>query len=238
MSTQTLNMWSAFSPKTIVRDLMDLKLEDIGFLVVLMAIMSCAMIYWESAWLEWLSSLTGVMCVFLVARRKLSNYFWGIINVTTYTYIAYNAKYFGDTMLFGLFYTPIQFIGAYLWSKHMFGENVISRKIESFRALFMLGIGATFITFGYAMLLESIGGNLPAVDAFTTVGSVLATFFMVYGYREQWLVWIAINLSSIYMWANVYMEDGTGVGMLAMWSVYLINSTYGTYIWFKGSKSN
>lgn len=230
----------AFSPRTIVKDLSDLELKDGIFLAILMSGMIFALSYWGSGPLEWVSSLTGVMCVFLVARRKMSNFFWGVINTATYTYFAYNAAYYGDTMLFGGFYFPYQFICAVFWYRNLTGEEVISRKLTSpITALTLLVVSALLVSL-YAWALQSIGNNLPAFDAFTTVGSILASWFMLYGYREQWPVWVAINMSSIYMWWTAYNtpESTVGLGLAAMWSVYLLNSMYGWFVWYRASRQN
>lgn len=228
----------AFSPKTIVKDLSDLEKKDVLFLSVLMAGMIFALSYWGSGPLEWVSSLTGVLCVFLVARRKMSNFFWGVINTATYTYFAYNAAYYGDTMLFGGFYFPYQFICAVFWFRNLTGDEVISRRITSFTTVISLLILSGAIVLIYAWGLSQIGNSLPGFDAFTTVGSILASWFMLYGYREQWPVWVAINLSSIYMWWTAYNapESTVGLGLAAMWTVYLLNSIYGWFVWYRASR--
>ena len=46
-----------------------------------------------------LASLTGVTCVILCGMGKVSNYFFGTINVLLYAIVAWNAKYYGDVML-------------------------------------------------------------------------------------------------------------------------------------------
>ena len=52
---------------------------------------------WHSILLNWiispLSAISGIVCVVLVAKGKLSNYIWGTINCLTYGYVAYMSGY-------------------------------------------------------------------------------------------------------------------------------------------------
>ena len=49
---------------------------------------------------------------------------------------------------------------------------------------------------------------------------------MILRYREQWLLWIALNILSIFLWAET-------PAMYLMYSAYLLNSLYGYYNWTK-----
>jgi len=49
----------------------------------------------EDSLLGLISSLTGMMCVVLVAKGKISNYYFGIVQTASYAYISY-----GYSMLF------------------------------------------------------------------------------------------------------------------------------------------
>ena len=49
---------------------------------------------------------------------------------------------------------------------------------------------------------------------------------MILRYREQWLLWIVLNVLSILLWAEQ-------PAMYLMYSAYLLNSLYGYYNWTK-----
>ncbi|MEG0591489.1 MAG: nicotinamide riboside transporter PnuC, partial [Lachnospiraceae bacterium] len=53
-----------------------------------------------------LASVSGVICVVLVAKRSMSNYLFGIINVSLYAYISYKASIYGDFLLNAFYYLP------------------------------------------------------------------------------------------------------------------------------------
>lgn len=232
-----MQMLHAFKPTTIISDFKSLTTFQSLFLVSMIVVMLGLSYYWQDSAVSVVSGVTGVICVFMVNMRKLSNFAWGVINCTLYGYVAYTASYFGDTMLNWLFYLPIQFIGAYMWSKQMQDDVVMSRKVESKQTLLVIATFTIATVLIYSQALSYMGGKLSIVDATTTTLSILATYFMVKGYREQWVCWIIVNVLSIYMWTVNFLANGDGYGVLIMWIMFLTNSLYGCYTWFKASKS-
>lgn len=219
---------------TPLQDLKSLNIKQLTFLTAMLIIMVSLSLYWNDSLVGILAGITGVICVFLVNMRKLSNFLWGFINCALYGYVAYSASYFGDTMLNWGFYLPIQLIGYYMWSKSMEEGEVKSRSLNPITAV-QITLITIFTVIVYSTLLQSLGGKLSFVDSSTTILSVAATFLMVKGYREQWLCWIAVNLLSIYMWVVNYQLEGSGAGVLIMWFMFLANSIYGCISWWKVS---
>lgn len=204
------------------------------------AVAICSMfglsLYWEDTPLAIASSLANILCVLLVAKGKMSNYFWGLIGVVTYGIIAYQSKYYGDTMLNVGYYLPMQFIGYYLWKnmsekadEHLFKFMTTSQRMK----MLVIVVGCVY---GYMEILRYLGGRLPWLDATSTVLSVIAMLLMAKGYAEQWVLWIFVNTVSILMWLDVFIKEGGGVATLIMWSVFLINSIFGLVNWWKLAK--
>jgi len=54
---------------------------------------------------------------------------------------------------------------------------------------------------------------------------------MVARSRDQWILWIIVDIVSIYMWVDTYRRTGAGANMITMWSAYLVNALYGWYKW-------
>lgn len=54
---------------------------------------------------------------------------------------------------------------------------------------------------------------------------------MVFRATEQWVLWIIIDVVSIYMWMTAFLDTGEGITMVVMWSAYLVNACYGLYNW-------
>lgn len=179
-----------------------------------------------------ITAISGIFCVVLCAKGKKGQYIWGLANILGYIVIALINKYYGEVMLNALYYLPSQFIGYYLWNKH---ENKNTKKVEGKKLnlgkslLLLLVTGASIV--GYKLFLDYLGGTHALLDSASTMISIIANTLMILRYREQWLLWIIIDIITVIMWALV--KDYI---MVTMWSVYLINAFYGYINWTKISK--
>ncbi|WP_066316380.1 nicotinamide riboside transporter PnuC [Bacillus sp. FJAT-29814] len=193
---------------------------------------------WNDTFLGLITSISGMLCVVLVAKGKVSNYYFGIIQTGTYAYISYGYGLYGEVMLNALFYFPLQFLGIYLWKKHKTEHTVLGEEIQ-IGTLTKKGWIITLTTFLtifvlYAFLLAELGGNVVWIDSATTILSVIAQILMLKRFTEQWLFWIVVNVLSIALWLKaLILQGGNDVSMLVMWSAFLINSIYGYYNWSK-----
>ena len=92
-------------------------------------------------------------------------------------------------------------------------------------------IPAQFIgSFLFVQLLNHFGGSSTGLDGLSTIIVIAAQALMVLRYREQWLLWILLNIISIALWAE-------NTSMYVMYSAYLLNSLYGYYNWSKLQKA-
>jgi nicotinamide mononucleotide transporter len=192
---------------------------------------------WDDTVIGLISSLAGMLCVVLVAKGKISNYYFGIIQSATYAYISYTYGLYGEAMLNALFYLPIQFIGIYLWNKNKVsastkGEDIVAKRmtISNWSLFVVLTIAFSVL---YAFLLAKIGGKQVHIDSFAVVLSIGAQILMLKRYAEQWIIWIIVNVLSIVLWFNALQEGGNDYTVLVMWTAFLVNSIYGYFNWLK-----
>lgn len=196
----------------------------------------CLSLHWGESPVGIISFLTGIWCVVLVLKGKISNYYFGLINVIAYGYIAYNRELYGEVMLNWGYYLPAQTIGLYLWLKSenrlLNNKSIVKVKSLSFnKRIILLCSGLVSIAM-YGFMLKVIKGNLPWLDASTTMLQVIAMVLMVFRYKEQWILWVVVNIISIYMWSLVlFRQGGNDISALIMWIAYLVNSIYGYYKW-------
>lgn len=182
--------------------------------------------------IDGLAAVSGIFCVVLCAKGKKSQYIWGLFNVIGYLIIACINKYYGEVMLNALYYLPSQFIGYYLWNKHINTEteDVEGKKLTLKQSLIFLLIVVVGVIV-YKFVLDLLGGDKTLLDSSSTVFSIFANALMLMRYREQWLLWIIIDIITVIMW--LLAKDFV---MVTMWSVYLVNAFYGYYNWTKMAK--
>ena len=210
----------------------DWNLFEKSWLIIFTLINVAVLIYSKEGILGFTASVTGMLSVILVAKGKISNYYFGIINVVIYGFISYNSKYYGEAMLNILYFLPMQIIGFMMWrrnnvnideSKEVKAERMTAKEIILWSVL----SGIAVIVYG--IILKKLNNTLPMVDSFTTVLSVTAMILMVKRYIEQWIVWIMIDIVAIYMWLFIKSDYNITI----MWTAYLVNAVYGLYNWAK-----
>lgn len=181
-----------------------------------------------------IAAISGIFCVVLCAAGKKSQYYWGFINIVAYIVVAWMSKYYGEVMLNGLYYLPTQFVGMYVWNKHMNKETerVKSKKMTPLHILIFV-IGSIVCIWLYHLLLELLGANQTWLNSTTNTFALVANALMVLRYREQWVLWIVVDIITVIMW----IIAGDWI-MTSMWSVYLLNAFYGCFMWTKMLKTN
>lgn len=73
------------------------------------------------------------------------------------------------------------------------------------------------------------------LDSFTTISSIVAMYISVKAYVEQWWLWLLINIAYLIMWGNNPSSDFAFM-TIVKYSIYLVNTFYGIYMWHKLSK--
>ena len=183
--------------------------------------------------------LFGVICVVLTAKGNVWSYVFGYVNTVLYAYIAYRNGLYGEMGLNLFFFLPSGILGFILWKRNIRkAGQLIMRKLTWRGNLLTAAICIISIAvMGYGLSLIQ-GQNTPYIDATTNVLSIVAAILTLLRYREQWLLYITLNLFTILMWVIRLLHGSSdGILMIVMWSAYLINACYGFYNWSKGVKA-
>lgn len=211
---------------------------EIGWLFTFTLVNIYLFFAWSDSLIGLISSITGMLCVVLVAKGKIANYYFGIVQTLTYAYIAYGYGLYGEVMLNALFYFPVQFIGIYMWKKNktehgVKGVDVTVKSLTKKGWLYTI-FSILILTIGYGFFLKYLGGNIVWTDSATNVLSIAAQILMLKRYTEQWILWISVNILSIFLWVTALVtQGGNDISMLVMWSAFLVNSIYGYVNWRK-----
>ena len=181
-------------------------------------------------------SITGVISVVLCAQGKISFYLFAYIQMFTYTFgVAIPNHLWGEAWE-NLFYFVTQTYGIYAWYKiYRVKKDNNSAEVKA-KKLTPLGWGITMggLALGVTILtfvLLKTSDPQPFLDAISTVPAFIAQILMVLGYREQWLHWLIIDVTSVIM----FIAIGNWM-MVAMFIFWTINCIYGWYKWTKSAK--
>ncbi|MDP8099015.1 nicotinamide riboside transporter PnuC [Pasteurella atlantica] len=181
-----------------------------------------------------IAGISGIICVVFVGKGKISNYFFGLIFAYSYFYVSLGNNYLGEMNTTLYVYIPAQFIGYFLWKENMQnnqgGDETVIAKALDLKGWTILITSVAVGSLCFISALKYFGGSAAGLDGVTTILVVAAQLLMVLRYREQWALWIIINILSIILWVDT-------AAMYLMYGAYLLNSLYGYYNWTKLQKN-
>jgi len=190
----------------------------------------------HDTWIGFVAAITGMLCVILTAKGKISNYYIGIPNILAYSYIAWQNHLFGEMQLNMFYYLPMSILGIILWKRHInkkkTKDDVIVRLISN-KERILWSIIIIIATFAYGYYLNTINAAMPYINSFTVVLSIIGMALTVKRAVEEWVVWIVVDAVTIVMWISVYLKTGNDISILVMWLAFLTNAVYGLVNWIR-----
>jgi nicotinamide mononucleotide transporter len=183
-------------------------------------------------------SLSGILCVGLIAIGRREGYLIGLYNSLAYSILAYGNGLYGEVYLNLLFFLPTGIIGYVMWYRHTRQDRTVEMRRLSWPQRFVVVTICIACAVGLGFLLgRNPHQNTPFIDASSNVLSIVATFLMMWRYKEQWLLYIVLNIVTIVMWFLRFRAGGAaGDLMILMWSLFLLNALFGYWRWHMGAK--
>lgn len=181
---------------------------------------------YDLSWIEAVGTLAGLLCIWLASLEKISNYAFGLINVTLFAIIFFQIQLYASLLL-QVFFFAANIYGWYAWSR----QNTSNEAVLQIRWLPLpkaiawivacvaaIGLMTAFIDPVFAVLthiavsvMQSIGLNVampelqpdafPFWDSCMMVLSIAAMILMTRKYVENWLLWVVINVISVVIFA-------------------------------------
>jgi nicotinamide mononucleotide transporter len=182
---------------------------------------------WQTSPIEVIAALLGVISVWFVIRRNILAFPIGIAMVVLYSWIFYESKLYSD-MLLQVLFVFMQIQGWILWKKNT-PEKEAKIKVRSLSNLQWIWTGLIqffgFFALGYTMKTFTDAAS-PYTDAFVTVQSVLAQWWMNKRYVESWILLIGVNQVAIFLYASKDLYFTTG-----LYGLFLVMAVIGYLEW-------
>jgi nicotinamide mononucleotide transporter len=197
------------------------------------------------------ANITNAMCFILIAKKKVSNYIWGMVAVLLLGTVAFYYENTGTWIINWIFYVPTQAIGLFLWYKNSQKSHhvVQSRQLKWWVILTIcvvaIGtvVGLTFVNalpgvqkffYNEAVTdLKWINWTQFFCDAAVLVVSPIAMILMMLRYRENLAFWIAVDVLLVLLWTVTLITEGniSAIQMILSWGTVLLLVIYGQVYW-------
>ena len=183
------------------------------------------------SWYGVVAGIAGCISVVLTAKGRWMMYPIGFIQNFTYTVLAFQNMFYGE-VIEQVFYIVTMIWGMVAWARNMHTnedgtQDVNTRKFGLAEWLFTI-VGVAIGTWLFGRILVAMGAAQPYTDAATNVMALFAQILMVKRYREQWALWLLIDVFCIKMW-----WVAGNWSMVAMYVAWTANCIYGWYNWTK-----
>ena len=176
-----------------------------------------------------IAGISGVISVVLCAKFKISFYFIGFVQTTTYLFLAYQNCFYGE-VIENVFYLVTMVIGIFIWNNHSTIDEEGSAHVEALKFTpkqwVVSVVGTIIATIAIGYFLTTIGSHQAYTDAATNVMAIFAQLLMINRYREQWVWWLVIDLLCIKLW---FVAGNWS--MVEMYIAWTINCIYGWKYW-------
>ena len=193
-------------------------------------------------------SLMGVLCTVLAANGRILTFLFGILDVSIYGAMCLIGTRYGNAALHLLYFLPMQFIGYFQWKKWGAEEKakVQARRLTGkqwllFGSIFLVGLVVAYFVLAALDRTEAAGVVkwLVFLDAFSMMCNILGQYLLSTAYMDQWIFWIAVNVSTILMWVLTLRHDPDSTFAhiyIVKYGFYLLNSLNGLRIWLNLSR--
>ena len=181
--------------------------------------------------------ISGVICVVLTAKAKISSYVFNFIQIITYMLICLEFRLYLE-FAENIFYFVTCIYGVIVWKKNMQVKEDGSKQLKTRKFRIYHWLLTIFIAIVGTCILGYVGqhylnSTLPYYDALTNVLALIAQMLMVWRFREQWIIWIVIDITCLIMFEMLGQWS-----MVAMYIAWTMNAFYGWYNWTKLNKAN
>lgn len=178
------------------------------------------------SWTEIVASLLGVVNIVLLVRRSIWNYPFGIVMVTLYGVVFFEARLFSDALL-QVFFLVVQVYGWWVWYHARDSEGLVKIELMSMRSRIVWAAVIVVATVAEGWYLANYTtDSAPWMDANTTAMSVVAQYLLSIRKIENWILWIVTDVVQIglYYWKGLYPTTG-------LYMLFLVLSCVGLYEW-------
>jgi nicotinamide mononucleotide transporter len=180
---------------------------------------------------EIIASVSGFICVFLIIKRNIWCWFFGLIQVSLFSYVFFDAKLYSDAGLH-VIYIGLQFYGWWNWMRHKQSANGAPELIIQPTTKFDLGLWLAVSLLSAAALgfimQTYTDASFAYADAFTTCTSLVAQWLLTRRHLFNWLFWIVVDIVAIF----VYFQKGL-YPTSALYFTFLIMCFFGQYSWWQ-----
>ena len=188
------------------------------------------------SYVEFIGTVLGLISVFFAARANILTWPTGIANAIFFLVIFYQIHLYSD-MFLQFYFCGMGVYGWFSWKRRAEHDHSAIRTLGN-RNRLLLAVFIAAVTLVVGTLITRIHLILPQVfdhpatypyiDTFIAISSILATILLARRIFETWVLWIAVDITSIGLYSV------KGVKLIAIeFVIFLALAMLGIYSWYR-----
>ena len=189
--------------------------------------------------IEYFGFITGLLYLFWVIRQNNLMWVVGILSAMAYIAVFAQSGLYA-AMSFQVYYLVVSIYGLYVWHRDKKRGKVSENENEEacnnlvYRVLdWKMVLASTFASLAiffllYIVLEKFTGDPMPAADAVITALSIVATYWLGRLYIHQWILWIVVDLLSVFLFFSQALYPTA-----LLYVLYTVCAVYGFVHWKK-----
>jgi len=179
-------------------------------------------------WLDMLTTLLGLLYIWLEYRASIWLWLVGIVMPALDIYLYYSHGLYGDAGM-ACYYTAAAVYGFAVWRfKKTRKKNEALPIIHMPRRQYLPATVAFFAAWGatYYILIRWTNSTVPVLDSFTNALSFIGLWALARKYLEQWWFWIVVDAvcTVLYVQKGIPFKAG-------LYGLYVVIAVAGYYKW-------
>ena len=182
-------------------------------------------------WLEWVAAGFGVMNIALLIFRSHWNYLFGLVMVALYFFVFWEQALFAEAVL-QVFFFAAQGWGWWLWLRVGGDDSKVEVRWLDWRSRWVWLVAMAAISVNLAWLMEKYTtASAPWIDTPIAVFSVGAQILLAFRRIENWVLWVVIDIVSIWLYIMRDLEPTAG-----LYGGFLVMSLFGLKEWTEAAR--
>lgn len=183
--------------------------------------------------IETIAFVLGVINVTLVVRRSVWNYPFALAMVALYAIVFRDARLYSDMLLQGFFFV-VNLYGWAAWRAEAAAHGSVTVGTMTPAARWRWAAGCLVATLAWGALMHRFtDAAYPWWDAGIAIVSIAAQWLLAQRRIENWVLWIAVDIASIALYAAKGLRLTT-----ALYVVFLALAVWGLVDWTRARRQD
>jgi nicotinamide mononucleotide transporter len=185
-------------------------------------------------WVEISGALLGILYVILSVKQNVLTWLMGLLSSVLYIYVFFESGFYAD-MTLQFYYVWISIYGWIIWASGKqtdHGKETLLVTTTNRKLVNILIVVSLFLWILIWFILRQFTNSpIPVGDSFVTSLSIVATWMLARKKIEHWLVWILVDIVSIFLFIYKGLYPTT-----ILFVIYTLAAFWGYIEWKKDLK--